>query len=165
MKLLDESGLEPARLELEITESAMVENLEIAQAVISSLKNQGVSLALDDFGTGYSSLAHLRALPFDRIKIDRSFVISLNKNPESWTIVKAIVNLGESLNVPITAEGVESGAIELRLRELRCDLGQGWFYGEPLPAEETERLLADHGLLAEAVSAESAGKGKLRSVA
>ncbi|HMJ92484.1 MAG TPA: EAL domain-containing protein [Allosphingosinicella sp.] len=167
LKLLEESGLEPERLELEITESAMVENLEVAQAVIASLKNQGVHLALDDFGTGYSSLAHLRALPFDRIKIDRSFVISLNKNPESWTIVKAIVNLGESLNVPITAEGVESGAIELRLRDLRCELGQGWFYGEPLPADETERLLADHGLLAEQVAPdpEAADRRRLRSVA
>jgi diguanylate cyclase (GGDEF)-like protein len=146
MKLLAETGLPPERLELEITETGMFENLEIAQAVVTSLKNQGIRLALDDFGTGYSSLAHLRALPFDRIKIDRSFVLSLNKDPESWTIVKAIVNLGESLGVPITAEGVESGAIDLRLRELRLDMGQGWFFGEPLPADETLRLLGDHGL-------------------
>ena len=165
LKLVDETGLEPSRLELEITESAMVENLEIAQAVIATLKDRGVRLALDDFGTGYSSLAHLRALPFDRIKIDRSFVISLNKNPESWTIVKAIVNLGESLGVPITAEGVESGAIELRLKGLRCELGQGWFYGEPLPADETERLLSDHGLLAGPGPGEATGDRRLRSVA
>jgi diguanylate cyclase (GGDEF)-like protein len=148
IKLLSEAGFPPERLELEITESGMVENLEVAQNVVTSLKNQGIRLALDDFGTGYSSLAHLRALPFDRIKIDRSFVLSLNKDPESWTIVKAIVNLGESLGVPITAEGVESGAIELRLRDLRCELGQGWFFGEPLPADETIRLLADHDLVA-----------------
>jgi diguanylate cyclase (GGDEF)-like protein len=150
LKLMTEAGFPPERLELEITESGMFENLEIAQSVVASLKNQGIKLALDDFGTGYSSLAHLRALPFDRIKIDRSFVMSLNKNPESWTIVKAIVNLGESLGVPITAEGVESGAIELRLRELNCELGQGWFFGEPLPADETLRLLADHELVAAA---------------
>ena len=163
MKLLAEAGFPPERLELEITESGMFENLEIAQTVVASLKNQGIRLALDDFGTGYSSLAHLRALPFDRIKIDRSFVLSLNKNPESWTIVKTIVNLGESLGVPITAEGVESGAIELRLRDLRLDMGQGWFFGEPLPAGETLRLLADHGLAADGGWNQQAG-GTRRSL-
>ena len=73
---------------------------------------------------------------------------SLNREPESWKLVKAIVNLGESLGLPITAEGVESGAIELRLRELRCELGQGWFFGRALPADATADLLAEHGLLA-----------------
>jgi diguanylate cyclase (GGDEF)-like protein len=148
IKLLAETGFPPQRLELEITESSLFENLEVARSVIVSLKNQGITLALDDFGTGYSSLAHLRALPFDRIKIDRSFVQSLNKEPESWKLVKAIVNLGESLGLPITAEGVESGAIEIRLRELRCELGQGWFFGRALPADGTADLLAEHGLLA-----------------
>jgi diguanylate cyclase (GGDEF)-like protein len=149
VKLLTETGFPAERLELEITESSLFENLEIARSVVAGLKNQGIRLALDDFGTGYSSLAHLRALPFDRIKIDRSFVVSLNKEPESWTIVKAIVNLGESLGVPITTEGVESGAIELRLRGLRCELGQGWFFGRPLPAEETIKLLTDNGFRVE----------------
>ncbi|NWN23194.1 EAL domain-containing protein, partial [Escherichia coli] len=79
----------------------------LAQSIVGSLKNQGARLALDDFGTGYSSLAHLRALPFDRIKIDKSFVMSLNTSADSAAIVNAIVSLGESLNLPITAEGVE----------------------------------------------------------
>jgi EAL domain-containing protein (putative c-di-GMP-specific phosphodiesterase class I) len=148
LKLLTETHFPPQRLEVEITESGLFENLETAQSVVAGMKAQGIMLALDDFGTGYSSLSHLRALPFDRIKIDRSFVSTLNRNPESWIIVKAIVNLGESLGVPITAEGVESGAIELRLRQLGCELGQGWFFGEPVAAEGVSRMLRDHDLLA-----------------
>ncbi|NWM30032.1 EAL domain-containing protein, partial [Escherichia coli] len=97
--------------------------------IVGSLKNQGARLALDDFGTGYSSLAHLRALPFDRIKIDKSFVMSLNTSADSAAIVNAIVSLGESLNLPITAEGVEDGAIEERLRAAGCAKAQGWHYG------------------------------------
>src|SRR3546814_486094 len=87
IKLLTETGYPAARLEVEITESALFDNLALAQSIVGSLKNQGISLALDDFGTGYSSLAHLRALPFDRIKIDRSFVTSINDNAESAAIV------------------------------------------------------------------------------
>ena len=148
LDLLAEACFPPERLELEITESGLFENLETARSVVAALKAHGIRLALDDFGTGYSSLSHLRALPFDRIKIDRSFVSTLNRNPESWVIVKAIVNLGESLGVPITAEGVESGGIELRLRHLGCELGQGWFFGEPVPADGVSRMLRDHDLLA-----------------
>jgi diguanylate cyclase (GGDEF)-like protein len=149
LKLLTEAGFPPERLELEITESSLFENLEIAQSIVAGLKAQGISLALDDFGTGYSSLSHLRALPFDRIKIDRSFVSTLHSNPESWTIVKAIVNLGEVLGVSVTAEGVESGGIELRLRHLGCKLGQGWFFGMPGSADAALKLLEGHDLLAE----------------
>ncbi len=146
LKLLNETGFPAARLEVEMTESSLFENLELAQSIVASLKNQGIKLALDDFGTGYSSLAYLRALPFDRIKIDRSFTLTLNKDPESWTIVRAIANLGESLGVPITIEGVESAAVELRVRSLGCELGQGWFFGVPAPAARTRQLLAEYGL-------------------
>ena len=146
LKLLHETGFPASRLEIEITESSLVEDIEVAQAIVTSLKNQGIRLSLDDFGTGYSSLAHLRALPFDRIKIDRSFVLALNKDPDSWTIVKTIANLGESLGVPITVEGVESAAIELRVRGLGCELGQGWFFGQPASASHTRQLLVEHGL-------------------
>jgi EAL domain-containing protein (putative c-di-GMP-specific phosphodiesterase class I) len=93
VKLLVETGFPAERLEVEITESSLFENLGLAQSIVGSLKNQGIRLALDDFGTGYSSLAHLRALPFDRIKIDRSFVTSINDNPESAAIVNAITRL------------------------------------------------------------------------
>ncbi|MGN6619854.1 MAG: putative bifunctional diguanylate cyclase/phosphodiesterase [Sphingomonas sp.] len=147
VKVLAETGFPAARLEIEITESALFENLALAQSIVGSLKNQGVRLALDDFGTGYSSLAHLRALPFDRIKIDRSFVTSINDNAESAAIVNAITRLGDSLNLPITAEGIEDATIEERLRALGCSKGQGWLYGRPLSVSNARRHLAERRLL------------------
>jgi diguanylate cyclase (GGDEF)-like protein len=147
IKTLTETGFPANRLEVEITESSLFDNLPLAQSIIGSLKNQGVRIALDDFGTGYSSLAHLRALPFDRIKIDKSFVISLNDNADSVAIVHAIVSLGQSLNLPITAEGVEDAAIEERLRAMGCAKAQGWHYGRPLPQAGVRRLLAERRLL------------------
>jgi diguanylate cyclase (GGDEF)-like protein len=147
IKLLTETGFPASRLEVEITESALFQNLALAQSIVGSLKNQGVRLALDDFGTGYSSLAHLRALPFDRIKIDKSFVISVNDNMDSAAIVNAIVRLGESLNLPITAEGVEDRAIDERLRAIGCAKAQGWYYGKPMSISSVRRLLAERRLL------------------
>ncbi|HEX4693475.1 putative bifunctional diguanylate cyclase/phosphodiesterase [Sphingomonas sp.] len=148
IKLLTETGFPPNRLEVEITESALFDNMAMAQSVVGSLKNQGIKLVLDDFGTGYSSLAHLRALPFDRIKIDKSFVMSINQNPESAAIVNAIARLGESLNLSITAEGIEEKATEERLRALGCARGQGYCFGRPLSAANARRLLAERRLLA-----------------
>jgi diguanylate cyclase (GGDEF)-like protein len=148
IKVLTETGFPANRLEIEITESSLFENLALAQSIVGSLKNQGVQLALDDFGTGYSSLAHLRALPFDRIKIDKSFIMSLAENPDSAAIVNAIVSLGASLNLPITAEGVEDAAIEERLRAMGCAKAQGWYYGRPLSITSARRLLAERRLLA-----------------
>lgn len=147
LKVLTETGFPASRLELEITEVALFENLALAQSIVGSLKNQGMRISLDDFGTGYSSLAHLRALPFDRIKIDCSFVASINVNAESAAIVNAIVRLGESLNLPITAEGIEDAAIEERLRAMGCSKGQGYLYGRPLSAANARRLLAEKRLL------------------
>ncbi len=147
IKVLTETGFPASRLEVEVTESALFDNLALAQSIVGSLKNQGVRLALDDFGTGYSSLAHLRALPFDRIKIDKSFVLSINQNADSAAIVQAIVRLGESLNLPITAEGVEDTAIEDRLRALGCAKAQGWHYGRPMSIPSTRRLLAERRLI------------------
>lgn len=146
-KLLVETGFPPERLEIEITESSLFENLGLAQAIVSSLKNQGIRLALDDFGTGYSSLGHLRALPFERLKIDRSFVSSINDNPDSIAIVTAITRLAESLKLAITAEGIEEEAIEARLRGIGRYTGQGWLYGKPMPAIEARAMLAPRGLL------------------
>lgn len=147
VKLLVETGFPSNRLEIEITESSLFENLSLAQSIVGSLKNQGISIALDDFGTGYSSLAHLRALPFDRIKIDRSFVTSILENSESAAIVKAITGLGESLGMPITAEGIEDKAIEDELRNIGCAKGQGWHYGRPLSIEQTRKVLVERNLL------------------
>ncbi len=147
VKLLVETGFSPHRLEVEITESSLFDNLSLAQSIVGSLKNQGIRLALDDFGTGYSSLAHLRALPFDCIKIDKSFVTSLVENQESAAIVNAIARLGETLNMKVTAEGIEDGAIEERLRELGCHKGQGWLYGRPLSMTQVRAHLAERNLL------------------
>ncbi|PTQ65722.1 diguanylate cyclase/phosphodiesterase [Sphingomonas sp. PP-CE-3G-477] len=149
IKTLVETGFPASRLEIEITESALFDNLPLAQSIVGSLKNQGIRLALDDFGTGYSSLAHLRALPFDRIKIDKSFVSSILDNPESMAIVNTIVRLGDSLNLPTTAEGIEDAAIEERLRAIGCAKGQGYLYGRPLGAAQIRRLLAEKRLLAQ----------------
>ncbi len=147
VKLLTETGFPAHRLEVEITESSLFENLALAQSIVGSLKNQGIKLALDDFGTGYSSLAHLRALPFDRIKIDKSFVLSILENPESAAIVNAITRLGDSLGLSVTAEGIEDAAIEERLRQLGCHKGQGWLYSRPLPIPQVRTLLAERNLL------------------
>lgn len=147
VKLLTETGFQPNRLEVEITETSLFENLALAQSIVGSLKNQGIRIALDDFGTGYSSLAHLRALPFDRIKIDKSFVTTICDNTESAAIVAAITRLGESLGLPVTAEGIEDQAIEERLRQLGCHKGQGWLYGRPLPMSAVRTLLAERNLL------------------
>jgi diguanylate cyclase (GGDEF)-like protein len=147
VKLLVETGFPAARLEIEITESALFENLGLAQSIVGSLKNQGIRLALDDFGTGYSSLAHLRALPFDRIKIDKSFVVAMTRDRESAAIVDAISKLGDSLGLPVTAEGIEDAAIHALLRDMGCAKGQGWHFGKPLPIAATRRLLAERGLL------------------
>ncbi|NCN84670.1 MAG: EAL domain-containing protein [Sphingomonadales bacterium] len=149
VKLLVESGFPANRLEIEITESALFENLSLAQSIVGSLKNQGIKIALDDFGTGYSSLAHLRALPFDRIKIDRSFVLSIRDNSESKAIVRAIHGLGDSLGMPITAEGIEDKETEDELRKIGCAKGQGWYYGHPLSIQETQAVLAERNLLCE----------------
>jgi diguanylate cyclase (GGDEF)-like protein len=147
VKLLVETGFPANRLEIEITETSLFENLALAQSIVGSLKNQGIRLALDDFGTGYSSLAHLRALPFDRIKIDKSFVTSILENAESAAIVNAITRLGDSLGLPVTAEGIEDGAIEERLRQLGCHKGQGWHFGRPASIAQTRTLLAERNLL------------------
>ncbi|MDF2496310.1 EAL domain-containing protein [Sphingomonas sp.] len=147
IKLLLETGFPAHRLEIEITEGALFENLPLAQSIVGSLKNQGIRVALDDFGTGHSSLGHLRALPFDRIKIDRSVVKSVAGHSDSAAVVGAIAGLGASLNLPVTAEGVEDIETEGWLRNLGCARGQGYLYGRPMNSANTRRLLAERRLL------------------
>jgi diguanylate cyclase (GGDEF)-like protein len=143
LKELVRHNFPPHRLEVEITESCLHENVGMVRSMIVSLRNQGVRISLDDFGTGYSSLEQLRSLPFDRLKIDRSFVGEL-RNPDSKSqIVDAIVSLGRGLNMPITAEGIEDGQILDALRAMGELKGQGYLYGRPETASEvTERLKA-----------------------
>jgi predicted signal transduction protein with EAL and GGDEF domain len=129
LRTLRESGFPARRLEIEVTESAMIGDIQRAKSSLQSLKNQGVKIALDDFGTGYSSLFLLRALPIDKLKIDRSFVASLTADRENATIVGALVGLGRALGLEVTAEGVEDEATAEALRAMGCEFAQGFLYG------------------------------------
>lgn len=137
------SGFSLKRLTLEITESALVDDLPLATSVARDLKDLGCRLALDDFGTGYSSLKHLNALPFDELKVDRSFVGSMTEKRDSRKIVAAVLGLGQSLGLMTVAEGVETQEQANMLFWLGCDLGQGWLYGRPAPAENLTRIVSE----------------------
>ena len=141
LKLMVEAGFPPERLDIEITESCFHENIGAVRAVLTSLRNQGIQISLDDFGTGYSSLAQLRSLPFDRLKIDRSFVAELAAEDPNSKIVEAIVSLGRGLDLPITAEGIENGDILDVLRRIGRLRGQGFLYGQPEDAAATEERI------------------------
>ena len=130
------------RLVVEITESALVNNLELAQKIAHELKEMGCMLSLDDFGTGYSSLRHLQTLPFDVLKIDRSFISSMTDKRDSRKIVAAIVGLGHSLGLTTVAEGVETEEQAEILLQLDCEMVQGWLYGRPLTADSIPHLVA-----------------------
>lgn len=156
LKLLVEANFPPHRLEIEITESSLHENIGLVRSMITSLKNQGIRVSLDDFGTGYSSLAQLRSLPFDRIKIDRSFISSLPESEENRTIVKSIVALGQGLGMPVTAEGVESEAVLAALGGYEGLKAQGYLYGQPQPADVTLASLRQLHLTLERKGAEPA---------
>ena len=132
LKVLTEAGFPPQRLEVEITEDALVSDFDAARAILVSLKNQGVHIALDDFGTGYSSLRHLRELPFDVLKIDRSFIQSMTDSEEAHTLVKTIVSLAKNLGLGVTAEGIESAEHAQALKALGCEVGQGFHFGRPV---------------------------------
>lgn len=147
LKMLVEARFPPSRLEIEITESCLHENVGAVRTLIASLKNQGIRISLDDFGTGYSSLAQLRSLPFDRIKIDRSFVTNMHENTDSASIVAAITALGEGLHLPITAEGIETEDVLQKLKDYGQFKGQGYFYGRPEAADSVRKRLAGMGLL------------------
>ena len=139
--ILDETGLPAHRLELEITESALVGDIDLARDLLGKLKALGVRLALDDFGTGYSSLRHLQLLPIDKLKIDAGFVRAMGGDTESRKIVAAVIGLSHSLGLVTVAEGVEDEATAALLRDLGCDIGQGWLYGRPASEEAVGTLL------------------------
>ncbi len=143
VKTLSETGFPSERLVVEITESSLFADLELARSIVTSLKNQGIRLALDDFGTGFSSLAHLRSLPFDIIKIDRSFVTNINAKRESSAIVRAVTTLAAALQVPVCVEGIENEDSYRTVLRLGCQIGQGWYFGKPMPAYEARDLLED----------------------
>jgi EAL domain-containing protein (putative c-di-GMP-specific phosphodiesterase class I) len=140
-RILEETGFDPTRLELELTESVLLGNVDSAEAAMLRLKKLGVRIALDDFGTGYSSLLYLRRYPFDKLKIDRSFVHSIEKAADAAAIVHAVVGLGRGLGMKVTAEGVETADQHLFLRAAGVHYMQGYRFGKPMPALEiTARL-------------------------
>ncbi|HEX6660971.1 MAG TPA: EAL domain-containing protein [Sphingomicrobium sp.] len=142
VRMLSESGFPANRLMVEVTESSLFADMELAKSIVTSLKNQGVRLALDDFGTGFSSLSHLRSLPFDVIKIDRSFVTNIHHNKESMAIIRAVTTLASALSVPVCVEGIENEAAFDAVVMLGCQVGQGWYFGKAMPGEEASELLA-----------------------
>ncbi len=135
-RVLAQTGLDPARLELEVTESAVMDDPDRALELLQHLHSLGVRLAIDDFGTGYSSLARLKRLPVDKLKLDQSFVRGLPSDPEDAAIARAVITLGQSLGLRVLAEGIETAEQAAYLRESGCLLGQGYWFGRPQPAEQ-----------------------------
>lgn len=140
--ILDETGLDPKYLELELTESIVADDLESTKTILGNLKKLGLSLAIDDFGTGYSSLAYLTRLPFDTLKVDQAFVRS--KDKQNWAIIRAVSQLARSLGLHIVAEGIETTEQTSRLASLGCNIGQGYFFSAPLSKDNLEIYLNDH---------------------
>jgi len=138
---LDTTQLDPDCLELEITESTLIDDAAKFIETLHSLKMIGVKLAIDDFGTGYSSLAYLKDFPIDRLKIDRAFVSSLEKDPNNEAILKAIVVVGQSLKKKVVAEGIETKYQYEYLKSIGCDELQGYYFKKPLPEKEFESLI------------------------
>jgi diguanylate cyclase (GGDEF)-like protein/PAS domain S-box-containing protein len=141
-RVLRQTGLEPGRLVLEITEGIVMEAAEASSAALQRLKDLGVRLAIDDFGTGYSSLSYLKRFPVDMLKIDRSFVDGLGRDPGDAAIIHAVTGLAHTLGLKVTAEGIETADQLVRLRLAGCDLGQGYYFSRPLPIEAVDALLA-----------------------
>lgn len=139
--ILEETKLDPKYLELEITESVFIGNLDYTVEMLNKLKEMGISIALDDFGTGYSSLSYLHKLPFDTMKIDQSFVKDLDNDKSDKTIVSTIIDIGENLNISVTAEGVETIKQLRFLKDQRCYSIQGYYFSPPVSSDEFKRLM------------------------
>jgi EAL domain-containing protein (putative c-di-GMP-specific phosphodiesterase class I) len=143
---LEKSGMPPELLELEITESMLMQNVEHAVQVLTAIKSLGITLAVDDFGTGYSSMSLVKKFPIDVLKIDRSFVRDIASDSEDKAIADAIIALGRALDLTIVAEGVETAEQEAFLRAHNCDEIQGYLISKPIPADEFAGFLANHAL-------------------
>lgn len=142
-EIMETTNLHPDCLKLEVTESMVMDNAEVAIEILSDLCALGVRLSTDDFGTGYSSLSYLHRFPFERLKIDRSFIGKMDKDAKSEEIVRTILTLAENLNLEVVAEGIETESQLMRLRELGCGLAQGYLFSKPVPAAQAERLIAN----------------------
>ena len=142
-KIIDETGIEPSCLKLEITESAVMENAEMVIAMLKQLKELGLQLSIDDFGTGYSSLSYLHRFPIDTLKVDRSFVCTMEDGTENGEIVRTIIALAKALEMDVVAEGIETIHQLHQLRILGCEYGQGYLFSRPVPHEEAEKIVLD----------------------
>jgi len=141
---LKDSGLPPHCLELELTESILIQNTEQVLATLKRIKHLGVKLSIDDFGTGYSSLAYLKRFDIDKLKIDQSFVRDVVEDPDDATIVRAVIEMAHSLSLKTIAEGVETAQVAEALKAYGCDEVQGYYYGRPMPTDEVTAFLRRH---------------------
>jgi EAL domain-containing protein (putative c-di-GMP-specific phosphodiesterase class I) len=139
---LEASGFDPAFLELEITESILIQNAQSVLDTVQRLKRLGVKLSIDDFGTGYSSLSYLKRFAVDKLKIDQSFIRDLATDPDDAAIVRAIIQMARSLNLKTIAEGVETLEMLEHLRVFKCDEAQGYYFARPMPADEFIRYVS-----------------------
>jgi EAL domain-containing protein (putative c-di-GMP-specific phosphodiesterase class I) len=139
--ILEETGLAPENLKLEITESAIMEDAEGALSMLRRLKNKGIKLSIDDFGTGYSSLSYLQKFPVDTLKVDRSFISGMNLNEENVAIVRAVLVLAKSMGLEVVAEGVEEPEELNLLKGLDCEYVQGFYFSRPLDTDSACKFL------------------------
>ena len=139
--VIDETGIDPAQLELEITESVAMLDADFMVCMLAKLKGMGITIAIDDFGTGFSSLSYLERLKVDRLKIDRSFVRDINSDNDDAAIAHAVIAMAHSLGLHVIAEGVETEAQLELLRSYQCDYFQGYLFSRPIPAEEFTLIL------------------------
>jgi EAL domain-containing protein (putative c-di-GMP-specific phosphodiesterase class I) len=135
-EVLDKTGLKENLLELEITESLLMDNVQENVRILENINHLGVRFAMDDFGTGYSSLSYLRQFPIGKLKIDRSFVNDITSDPDDEAIIRAIIAMGQTLKLKVIAEGVENHQQLILLQAMGCDSYQGFFFSKPLPAAE-----------------------------
>ncbi len=157
---LAETGLRPESLKLELTESSIMSNTEMAIDVLRQLKETGVGLEIDDFGTGYSSLSYLNRLPFDTVKIDRSFIKDLHEKAESTEIVRTILDLARSMNMNVVAEGIETTDQMDTLTSLGCDYGQGYYFSKPIDKDSMQALIRERHALRQAFT-QIEGRGRI----
>jgi EAL domain-containing protein (putative c-di-GMP-specific phosphodiesterase class I) len=142
-ELIKQYAIEPKQLKLELTESMVLKGTDAAIAKMLELKSIGIVLAMDDFGTGYSSLSYLKNLPFDQIKIDKSFMDNIMENKNDAYIIHSVITLGKLMEVAVIAEGVEDSEQDELLKSLGCKVFQGYLFGRPVPVEELENLLLE----------------------
>jgi EAL domain-containing protein (putative c-di-GMP-specific phosphodiesterase class I) len=147
---IEAAGIEPSRLTLEITEHLLLDDGDLMQQRLQALKEIGVHLAVDDFGTGYSALSYLQKFPIDVLKIDRSFVSGIDRDPERARLVHGIVEMGRNLRLSVVSEGIEEAGEAALMREFRSEYGQGYLFSKPVDAETLDRLLTDGTTLMEA---------------